>query len=445
MYEFSNLFFYKFQFILELLTAESLFLIHLKRKDHFLLRVILSLLFCLVMSFCIPIVSYDAIYISVMFFAMFLFTVAGACFCFDQPFINIIFCLIAGYTVQHIAYSVYQMIMISTMIDGVNSLAGYGSSQIWNFNIFAFAIYIDSYVLVYLISYFSLGAKIKNQIDFYITSKSLLLVLFIVVVGAIVLNSITVYSLDYIDMRTELIVSFAYSILSCTIALMFQFKLKEAKKVEAELEIVQHLWKEDKEHYELAKENINLINIKCHDLKHQIRAIRMGGPSDFKNLENIEKSIMIYDSIVKTGCDSLDVLLTEKSLYCSKSNISLTYMIDGEKLKFMSPSDIYSLFGNALDNSIEYLKKIGKDKRFVKLIVKEEKRMILVHIENYFKGDINLENGLPKTTKKDDRFHGYGLLSIKMITESYGGHVYFSSKNNLFSTDIIFPFATKKM
>lgn len=439
MYEFSNLFFYKFQFTLELLAAEGLFLVHLKRRDHFIIRLIISIVFCFGACFAVPIISYDALYISVMFFILFIVTIAAACFCFDQPFINIIFCLISGYTVQHIAYSIYQLIMISTMIDGVNSLVGYGSSQIWNFNIFSFAIYLDSYIVTYIVSYFGLGAKIKNQADFYITSKSLLLVLFIVVLAAIVLNSITVYSIDYTNKRTELIVSFIYSILSCSIALLFQFKLKEAKKAETELEIVQQLWKEDKEHYELAKENINLINIKCHDLKHQIRAIRMGGISDIKNLKNIENSIMIYDSIVKTGCDSLDVLLTEKSLYCNKNNISLTYMIDGKKLLFMTASDIYSLFGNAIDNSIEYLKKVEKNKRFIRLIVKEEKGMVLLHIENYFDGNLDLANELPKTTKKDKRFHGYGLLSIKMITESYNGNVYFSDKNNLFSINIIFP------
>jgi hypothetical protein len=424
--------------MLELVVSESLFLIHLKKRSHFTIRIILALLFCFLMSYCIPIVSYDAMYISVMFFILFLVTIAAACFCFDQPLINIIFCTIAGYTVQHIAYSIYQLIIITSLIDGGNSLVVYGSSLSLDFNVFVFAIYLDTYILTYLISYFALGAKIKNQMDFYITSKSLLLVLFTVVVAAIVLNSITVYSSDTSETSTELIVSFIYSFLSCFIALLFQFKLKEAKKAEAELGIIQHLWKEDKEHYELAKENIDIINIKCHDIKHQIRAIRMGGATDLESLENMEKSIMIYGSIVKTGCDPLDVLLTEKSLYCSKNSISLTYMIDGEKLSFMSASDIYSLFGNALDNSIEYLRKIEEDKRFIRLVIKEEKGILLIHIENYFMGNLILDNGFPITTKEDKRFHGYGILSIKMITEAYGGNIYINNKNNLFSIDIAF-------
>jgi len=445
MLDFSNLFFYKFQFMLELLIAESLFLMHLKRRNHFAIRLTISIIFCFFMSFIIPIVSYDAIYISIMFFCLFVISVLAAFFCFDQPFINIIFCTIAGYTVQHIAYSVYQLVMISSMLDGGNSLVGYGSSQTINFNIFAFAIYLDSYIVTYVASYFGLGAKIKNQMDFYINSKSLLLVLFIVVLGAIVLNSITVYSLDSEERHTELIVSFIYSFLSCFIALLFQFKLKEAKKAESELEIIQHLWKEDKEHYELAKENINIINIKCHDLKHQIRAIRMGGATDLDGLKNMEKSIMIYDSIVKTGCDPLDVLLTEKSLYCAKNNISLTYIIDGKKLAFMSASDIYSLFGNALDNAIEYLCKIDSEKRFIRLIVKEEKGMLLFHIENFFVGSLTFNGKVPVTTKGDKRFHGYGILSIKMIAESYGGDVYINSKNSLFYIDIIFPAEINKL
>ena len=39
-----------------------------------------------------------------------------------------------------------------------------------------------------------------------------------------------------------------------------------------ELAVMNLLWKKEQEQYRLSKENIALINHKCHDLKHQIRA-----------------------------------------------------------------------------------------------------------------------------------------------------------------------------
>ncbi len=72
-----------------------------------------------------------------------------------------------------------------------------------------------------------------------------------------------------------------------------------------------------------------------------------------KNLKELEQSIRIYDSIVKTGNEILDTLLSEKSLICEARDITIHCVIDGKKLFFMDSIDIYALFGNAIDNAIE--------------------------------------------------------------------------------------------
>lgn len=52
--------------------------------------------------------------------------------------------------------------------------------------------------------------------------------------------------------------------------------------------------------------------VKCHDLKHQLRAIRNSDHEDKeKYLEEIEDSIGIYEAIVKTGNEVLDTILKE--------------------------------------------------------------------------------------------------------------------------------------
>ena len=73
-----------------------------------------------------------------------------------------------------------------------------------------------------------------------------------------------------------------------------------------------------------------------------------------KNLKELEQSIRIYDSIVKTGNEILDTLLSEKSLICEARDITMHCVIDGKKLFFMDSIDIYALFGNAIDNAIEW-------------------------------------------------------------------------------------------
>jgi hypothetical protein len=441
MYEFTQLFLYKFQFLAEIFIAESLFVVHLKRRDHFILRLILSLIGSFGLTFAIPIVSYGFLYQTAMFLLIFIFSIISVLVCFEESFINTVFCCMAGYSVQHIAFSVYQFFMIATLFDGGTSLDMYGSGAATTgfAKFLSFYIYIVFYLITYIASYLLLGRKIKKEQDFYITNNSLLFVAALTVLLAVFLNSVMINTCDAKEDQIQLLVSFAYGILSCAIVLALQFKLKEAKETEKELSIVEQLWKEDKAHYELAKESIDIINIKCHDLKHQIAAIRNGGKLDNDALKDVENSVMVYGSIIKTGNDALDVVLTEKSLLCSKNNISLTYIADGENISFMSASSIYSLFGNAIDNAIEYLVKEDVDKRFIRLHIKAIKEMVSIHIENYFDGMIKFEGGLPVTTKKDTNFHGYGTLSMKKLVESYDGDFFINTSDHLYCIDILLP------
>ena len=143
---------------------------------------------------------------------------------------------------------------------------------------------------------------------------------------------------------------------------------------------------------------------------------------------------------MKTGCDALDVVLTEKSFICQEKKINLTYMMDGEKLNFMNESDIYSIFGNAIDNAIEYLtSKVEEGKRFIRISSKEDKGMFLIHIENYFEDKLNLVDGLPETTKGDRSIHGFGLKSVRMICQEYGGELYVKNSGSLFVLNIFLP------
>lgn len=136
------------------------------------------------------------------------------------------------------------------------------------------------------------------------------------------------------------------------------------------------------------------------------------------------------------GVGALDTILTEKQLLCSNENIEFSIMADGKLLSFMKEYDIYSLFGNAIDNAVEALKKIPEEERMLTLSIFEEKNMTVVRMENTFDGTIKTSDGRIQTTKKDDGFHGFGILSMKEIVERYNGLFAWSAKNNLFKITI---------
>lgn len=438
MYQLNVFFFYRPLFLLELLLGETIFVFNLKRRSHFVLRASASVLLCFGLSFAFPVLYYNSIYLSFMCLIFAVMSFFALWFCFDSKAINIIFCVLSGYAVQHLAYSIYQLLMVITLLDGGNSLNMYGSSQSISLDGFVISIYIEIYAVVYVLSYVLFGRQMKKDNDFYITNNWLFFLLVLLFVSAITLNAVLAYNCDVQEERTALSVSFTYSIINCLLILSLMFKLKDDKKTKKELELVKHLWKEDKEHYELAKENIKIINIKCHDMKHQIHSLKEQGYSQ-KQLESLESSISIYDSICKTENNALDVVLSEKSLYCSSHHITLSYIVDGKALSFMEDSDIYSLFGNAIDNAIEYLKTIEEDKRFIRINIRKVADNLSIHIENYYQGHVQFKDGLPQTTKGDRNYHGFGMVSIREIVSNYGGNLFIKTNNNLFIIDILLP------
>lgn len=441
MYDWTSLFLYKFQFLLELLIAEGIFCFSLPKRPHFFWRFGLGTFVLLALVYAIPIADYGLAYQTFLFLAIFALSIGYLALVLDEPFINVLYLGVAGYAVQHIAFSCYQFFMVATLLGGGTSLAMYGKGVSANdvVSFLSFYLFMLFYGLVYVAAYFFAGRRIKREKDFFITNRWVFFVASLFVLLAVFLNSVMVTQDTPKENQLELLVSFAYGVLSCFLVLLVMFKLKEAKQAENELALVEHLWKEDKAHYELAKENIDIINIKCHDLKHQLSAIRLGEKKDLDALKEVESSIMIYGSIVKTGNDAIDVLLSEKSLFCGNNGISLTYIVDGEKLSFMSYSAIYSLFGNALDNAIEYVKNLTPDKRFIRLYVKGIESLVSIHIENFLEEPLPLVNGWPPTSKGDHAYHGFGLMSMRKIVERYEGEIFLKTDNHLFAIDILLP------
>lgn len=196
------------------------------------------------------------------------------------------------------------------------------------------------------------------------------------------------------------------------------------------------------QNYKISEESIALVNQKYHDLKHQIALLRSVTDLEEKNayLDWLEQEIRTYEAQNKTGNKVLDTILTTKSLQCQNQGISLTCVADGKEIEFMHPMDISALFGNALDNAIESVKKIADpDKRLIHLSVARQKGFLRIRVENCYEGELRFENGIPRTTKADRKFHGFGMKSIQRIAEKYNGSVTIDTEDGWFELRILIP------
>lgn len=207
-----------------------------------------------------------------------------------------------------------------------------------------------------------------------------------------------------------------------------------------ENEVIKELLHKEEKLQKLSEETIDTINRKCHDLKHVVGILRAGGKVDEENLEEVETALNTYNCFTRTGNSDLDAVLAEKYLRCMNDKITLSCLIDGKSLSFMSSADIYSLFGNLLDNAIEFLEKHQDvEERQIKASGQIRNKFIVLGIENYCNVKQTFENGMPTTTKNDKTNHGWGVKSIAYIVKKYGGTVVFSQQNNIFSVSIMIP------
>ena len=219
---------------------------------------------------------------------------------------------------------------------------------------------------------------------------------------------------------------------------VIQLHLIKNKELENDLDFTKKLNAQQKKNYEISKESIDLINMKCHDMRYQIRQIGKNKSISQDTIIEIEKAVSLYDSTVKTGNDVLDTILTEKSLKCSSNDIQLICVADGKILNFMKDEDIYSLFGNALDNAIEAtLKCHDIEKRIIDVELYSSGNLITISISNPNVEKIILKDGLPLTTKNDHNSHGYGMKSIRYIVEKYNGNLIIDCNNNIFVLSIL--------
>lgn len=213
-------------------------------------------------------------------------------------------------------------------------------------------------------------------------------------------------------------------------------------RTRTELEAMQNVFKNQYQQYQQSKETIDILNRKYHDFKHQIAALRAETDADKKNayLDEMENEIKTYEAQNKTGNQVLDTVLTSKSLYCARKHITLTSVVDGKLLDFMYTMDLCSIFGNALDNAIEYEQQLkDRTKRLIHLSVSGQKGFVLIRVENYFEGNLEFKDSLPITTKMDKSMHGFGMKSMRYAAQKYGGTLTTSVSNNWFELKILIP------
>lgn len=350
--------------------------------------------------------------------------VALLMFVYDTGPWQALFCATAGYTLQNLAsgLEVTATILISHRASG--TLAEPEATIV--------AALVFS--AVYVVGYLALVRQIDRNGLTIVEDRSML-AMFLIVAFAIIGFDLLIKSLvwESVKFTTLVLIRFVHALI-CAFVLFAEYEILYARRMSEEKAETERLLAERDRQYRLSRENIEAINIKCHDIRHQIRHLADNGEVVDKSvLADIAHEVNVYDSVVQTGNEALDTILTEKSLACSNEGIVLSCIADGSALDFMTPSDIYSLFGNALDNAIEATRKVGDpERRTITLNVERRGAMVAVSVENYCTETPRFKDGLPLTTKRDRMNHGFGTKSMECIVRRNGGSLHMGARGGVF-------------
>lgn len=259
-------------------------------------------------------------------------------------------------------------------------------------------------------------------------------------------------NLSYVQVQSPFSGSNAYDIFNIRtivdLAGVFMFELFRIQKISSEhlreMDKIKHILKLQYTQYKDSQDNINLINQKYHDLKHQLTILRNEKDDEKRKqyLDDIESGIMRYEYEFNTGNSVLDTILVSKGQLCLKWKIHMTVVADGRLLNKIHVMDICTIFGNALDNAIEHEIQIKKeDQRMIRVNVSQKGSFICILIENYYMLESNTEQekGFLKTTKEDERYHGFGVRSIRYSVKKYGGYTNINVQDHWFRVEIIIP------
>ena len=176
-----------------------------------------------------------------------------------------------------------------------------------------------------------------------------------------------------------------------------------------------------------------------HDLKNHLLVLQArteDGQELRRSVQGLQEQIGAYEDYYHTGNEFLDIILRDKAGKAQERKIAFSAMLSMEDSAFLDPLDISTIFGNALDNAIEASEKLPEERRAIVAKAGRIRDILVVSVEN---------NALPeaapslKTTKRDERAHGFGLLNIRKAVERYGGQCSVRAREGQFLLKIMIP------
>jgi len=192
---------------------------------------------------------------------------------------------------------------------------------------------------------------------------------------------------------------------------------------------------------DILKANWELRSVK-HDLKNHLLILKKY--SSEKDFEGIDRYIASFEETVEqvgfptlSGNAMLDYVIGSK-MHCVKD---VTCLVSGvfEDFSGVDDIDLAVLIGNLMDNAIDALSKLDKKEKLIEVTLSVVNGYQNIIIKNDIESSVINDNKNLFTTKENKRSHGFGLKSVRSITEKYNGICEFYEEDGKFCVQVALP------
>ena len=220
------------------------------------------------------------------------------------------------------------------------------------------------------------------------------------------------------------------------ICLYITANLNETHKREEELLIDKRRNEYSQKYAQTIKEQYEQTRRLRHDMKQYAAAmqalIKGGKFFEAENLaEKQTENLSRIETVINVENDFLNAILNSKLSFAKSKEIDVLCSIENS-ISGVDDIDLCNLIGNLLDNAICAAEKCDPESRLIEIKISSVGSKLTMIVRNSIKDSILKDNPELKSTKADSIEHGFGIKTIKYITEKYNGKFDFYEEGLMF-------------
>ncbi|WP_160316126.1 sensor histidine kinase [Acetobacterium bakii] len=193
--------------------------------------------------------------------------------------------------------------------------------------------------------------------------------------------------------------------------------------------------------FELMESSLKTTKAMRHDLRNHLSAIYALVEKGEKDaaLKHLTKMTDVYDDKKQYACTEnidIDSILNFKIQAAEQQNIKIALDLSiPEKMRIHS-FDLAIILGNLLDNAIEAVTELEKERQ-IKTKINYDKGRLIILVENPYQGErLKVGNRYP-TTNTEPSQHGLGLENVQSVLQKYDGSMEINQQEKVFSVSLL--------